>query len=280
MFLIYNRAWSGTREYRLTFADMIVKNKLAPMCHMGFAPIDNAQHYSCHEFKNPALRIISTDLDHHFFKNNTTSNASADYCASDYQTTQIEVVLETLFDDTRWHLTEKILRPIACGHPFILAATSGSLLYLKRYGFETFNGLIDETYDTIEDPVLRLRAIVVEMKKLSNVDPAVWEQLRIIAARNKKRFFSDEFQKQIIDEYLQNLKSAIHVAQQDTSTERWDKFCQFVQNYHTLDKTHIIDDYMLNYFPFADNTSLTSESSIAHALPSFDAVNDFIKTLK
>ena len=64
----------------------------------------------------------------------------------------MEIVLETLFDDQRIHLTEKVLRPLACGQPFILAATTGSLEYLKSYGFKTFDSLWDESYDQLEGP--------------------------------------------------------------------------------------------------------------------------------
>jgi hypothetical protein len=210
LFLIYNRAWSGTREYRLTFAEILVKhNGLSKLCRMGFNSIDQESHYQGHVFKNPALQISSTDLEQYFFKNNASPSASADYYTADYQETHIEVVLETLFDDTRWHLTEKTLRPIACGHPFILAATPGSLKYLRTYGFETFEGLIDETYDTIHDPVQRLHAIVFSMEQLVSADSTVWNQLRAIAARNKKRFFSSEFQQQVIKEYADNLNSAM-----------------------------------------------------------------------
>jgi hypothetical protein len=208
-FLIYNRAWSGTREYRLKFAEMLVKNDLSEVCYMGFNAIDNGIMYQIHKFKNSALQIKSTDLEKHFFNNQTSSNASADYCTEDYQQTQIEVVLETLFDDLRWHLTEKTLRPIACGHPFILASTPGSLKYLRSYGFETFNGLIDETYDDILDPVQRLSAIIESMKQLLSADQETWHQLQVIAKRNQQRFFSDEFQQQVIDEFLNNFNQAI-----------------------------------------------------------------------
>jgi hypothetical protein len=71
-------------------------------------------------------------------------------------------VLETLFDDHRWHLTEKSLRPIACGKPFVLMATPGSLQYLRQYGFKTFDGLIDETYDSIQNPKQRLQAVLLK----------------------------------------------------------------------------------------------------------------------
>jgi len=37
-FLIYNRAWAGTREYRLKFAEILVQNDLAHCCQMGFNP--------------------------------------------------------------------------------------------------------------------------------------------------------------------------------------------------------------------------------------------------
>jgi hypothetical protein len=208
-FLIYNRAWSGTREYRLKFAEMIAKSGLGPLCKMGFNSVDSNQTYHTHTFKNPAFQITSTDLEQYFFKNQSESSASADYCSTDYQETKIEVVLETLFDDARWHLTEKALRPIACGHPFILASTPGSLKYLRSYGFETFNGLIDETYDSIQDPVQRLQAIVESMKMLLSADETIWNQLHVIAQRNRQRFFSSEFQQQVIDEFKTNFDQAI-----------------------------------------------------------------------
>lgn len=209
LFLIHNRAWSGTREYRLKFANMLAKSGLSEQCRMGFNPIDSNENYRVHEFKNPAFQIDNTDLEQYFFENTIGADASADYCVQDYQETQVEVVLETLFDDLRWHLTEKTLRPIACGHPFILAATPGSLQYLRNYGFETFAGLIDETYDTIEDPVQRLKAIMSAMNRLLTADQTVWNQLRAIAARNQQRFFSAEFQQKIIDEFKTNFDQAI-----------------------------------------------------------------------
>ena len=123
------------------------------------------------------------------------------------------MVLETLFDDSRLHLTEKILRPIACGQPFILAATQGSLEYLRSYGFSTFSGLIDETYDTIMDPLERLQAIVIEMKRIAQLSQKdkhkLYTELEKIASKNKQLFFSTEWQQKIIREYKSNLEVAL-----------------------------------------------------------------------
>ena len=225
-FLIYNRAWAGTREYRLKFAEILVDTGIANMCQMGFNPTESNQHYTQHTFKNSNFEINSTDLQSHFFLNNTESSASADYVAQDYQETGIEVVLETLFDDARWHLTEKALRPIACGQPFVLAATAGSLEYLRGYGFQTFDGLIDETYDTVADPVKRLHSIVDEMKRISLLSPEqklqLHHQLQYIADHNKRRFFSQEFWHQVIAEYKSNLQQGLELMDQNCGGKFFD----------------------------------------------------------
>ena len=208
-FLIYNRAWSGTREYRLKFAELVIKHQLEQHCRMGFNAIDEID-YRDHVFKNPKFQIKNHNLDQHFFLNNTSANASADYHNQDYQETAVEIVLETLFDDSRWHLTEKTLRPIACGQPFILLSSPHSLEYLRRYGFKTFGSVIDESYDTIQDPLQRINAVVELMQKIQQCDTKLlmYQKLAEIAKYNQLRFFSDEFQQQIIDEFQQNFTIA------------------------------------------------------------------------
>jgi hypothetical protein len=211
-FLIHNRAWSGTREYRLKFNELLVNAGLHTSSLTRFSPID-VIHYTNHVFENSTLQITVSDLEMHLPPNTADSCASADYVNIDYAQCGIEVVLETLFDDRRHHLTEKTLRPIACGKPFILAATTGSLTYLRDYGFETYSGLIDETYDTIADPAERLQAIIAEMQRIhmlpQNEKIKLWQQLDSIAQRNKALFFSDQWQQQIVDEYVVNRDQAL-----------------------------------------------------------------------
>ena len=211
-FLIYNRAWSGTREYRLKFAELVVDHDLYSYCKMGFNSEDSID-YRQHQFQNKKFQIQREDLEQYFFHNTSDSSASADYCTHEYQTTNLEVVLETLFDDDRLHLTEKTLRPIACGHPFILMATQGSLEYLRSYGFKTFHNIINETYDTIADPAQRLEAVLIEMKRIATLPhdakQQFYDSLRSIAAYNQQRFFSTEWHNQLINEFKQNFDSAV-----------------------------------------------------------------------
>ena len=211
-FLIYNRAWIGTREYRLTFMHGLAQQQLQEYCLTSFARSDCGHNYLAHKFNNPALVVDLEGLADHFPANTHNSTASADYNNDDYSRTAIEVVLETLFDDSRLHLTEKTLRPIACGRPFILMATHGSLQYLRDYGFRTFDGLIDETYDIIQDPKQRLDAVIQEMSRITALDKSkkykLWAELYEISEFNQQLFFSEKWQQTIQQEFLTNLSSA------------------------------------------------------------------------
>jgi hypothetical protein len=117
-------------------------------------------------------------------------------------------VLETVFDDQRIHLTEKIFRPIACGHPFILAAGPGSLEYLRSYGFKTFDPWIDESYDKEINSYLRLKKIIQSMIKLIDLNNSEYSAVKDIAEFNRRHFFSDAFQQQITNELKSNLNTA------------------------------------------------------------------------
>jgi hypothetical protein len=217
-FLIYNRAWTGTREYRLKFAELLINSKLHQNCKMGFSSNDGILDYREHKFENFDFQISNHDIQDYIFDNQTPSTASADYSSNDYQSCAVEIVLETLFDDQRIHLTEKILRPIACGHPFILASTPGSLEYLRSYGFKTFAGIINEDYDQIQDPASRLDAIVNLMKSISSMPKndkiELFQQLTNVAKQNQERFFSDDFQNHVIQEFKTNLNSAMIIMNQ------------------------------------------------------------------
>jgi len=221
-FNVYNRAWSGTREYRLKFAEMIVKNNLLSTTKLKFNERDHEVHYRDHIFKN--LRF-SVDIDLSVLEpNRFDSTASADYSHEDYHRSAIDVVLETLFDDSRLHLTEKSLRPIACGKPFILVSTPGSLQYLRDYGFETFGEYIDESYDTVIDPLDRLKCIIKSMKSISSLPnhkkQYLYQKMHDVAQRNKDRLWSNDFAQQVINEFKENYQQAYAICKKSQNGEK------------------------------------------------------------
>jgi hypothetical protein len=225
-FLIYNRAWSGTREYRLRFSDLLIDRGLINQCQTNNNPIDPELniHYNNHEFNNPKWQPTNI-LENFLLHTTADATSSADFNTTDYETTDIEVVLETLFDDDRLHLTEKSLRPIACGQPFILGGTYKSLEYLRSYGFKTFDAVWDESYDQIEDPEERLTAIVNLMQQISTWDKPTKKnklmQAQKIAEYNRQWFFSQNFFDLVINELKTNLKLAFEELEQCNNYKPW-----------------------------------------------------------
>jgi hypothetical protein len=256
-FLVYNRAWSGTREYRLGFADRLITAELVDHTLMRISPIDSTlnKHYDLHQFKHPDWRPHNV-IEKYFPLCTAESHYSADFDQEEYESTNIEVVLETLFDDLRLHLTEKTLRPIAMGQPFILAGTYGSLKYLREYGFKTFSDCWDESYDMMSDSVERMNKIVEIMKQIVGWSNAEREikiaQAQSIADYNKKYFFSKKFQKIILDELTYNLTQGLAKLETTNSSVLWlnyrKKLAKFleIKNVLTgqspgLDPTYLVD---------------------------------------
>jgi len=77
-----------------------------------------------------------------------------------YVDSYFSVVTETIYDYPHTFRTEKIWKPMIMGHPFVAVANAGFYRDLHRAGFKTFEGIIDESFDQIQDPTLRLHHIV------------------------------------------------------------------------------------------------------------------------
>lgn len=81
----------------------------------------------------------------------------------------VSIVTETSFYIDNDFISEKIWKPLYQFHPFIVVGRPHLLKYLRDIGFKTFDFLIDETYDTIEDNDLRMELIIKEIEKVNNI---------------------------------------------------------------------------------------------------------------
>jgi len=87
-----------------------------------------------------------------------------------YIDTYFSLVTETVFDYPYSFRTEKIWKPIAMGHPWIAVANAGYYRDIRNLGFKTFDHLIDESFDQIEDSQKRIERILEVVKDLCNQD--------------------------------------------------------------------------------------------------------------
>lgn len=114
-----------------------------------------------------------------------------------YDNTCYTVAVETFVDPAGFDifLTEKTFKPIAHRHPFMIWGTPGSVAYLKTQGFESFDNIFDEYYDTCNNKELRLDAIVENVKNFSMekyLDPVTEEKIE----HNFQLFFNQNLVEQ------------------------------------------------------------------------------------
>ena len=87
-----------------------------------------------------------------------------------YVDTYFSLVTETVFTYPYSFRTEKIWKPIAMGHPWIAVANSGFYRDLRNLGFQTFDGIIDESFDNIERSQDRIERIAQVVEDLCQQD--------------------------------------------------------------------------------------------------------------
>jgi len=183
-FLLYARSCTGSRQYRQQVIDLL-------------RPI---QGYVKHNWKN---------------QSDISSDASATIDVSDCDSA-IHLVAETVFDQ-KVHLTEKIFKPIVMLQPFIVFAGPGALKYLQSYGFQTFSTIWDESYDEEVDGDKRLEKIIKLISELSQLDASEFqkklEQCQQIVLHNQQHFFSENFEKILMQELDTNVKDSIATQQ-------------------------------------------------------------------
>lgn len=201
-FLLYARAFSGTRQYR---SEMI--EKLAPM-----------QDQIMYNWQG---------------RDPVSSDYSAKISIEDAATTSIHLVAETLFDTDKIYITEKVFKPMVMRQPFLIFAAPKTLSVLRGYGFRTFDSVWDESYDLEQDHGRRMNMIVQQIDRLYRLsDPEFNEilaQCQDIVEYNHRHFYSDRFEQIMLDELHANIKQSIAQQKSRIITDPGGSF------YHMLD---------------------------------------------
>lgn len=86
-------------------------------------------------------------------------------------------------------ISEKTYKVIACRQPFIIMGNKDTLKKLRETGYRTFDGFIDESYDSL--PTFeRMEAIVESIKKIINIeDKLSWfKSMEEIVEHNYRTF--------------------------------------------------------------------------------------------
>ena len=85
-------------------------------------------------------------------------------------------------------VTEKTFKPIAHQHPFLVCGMKGTLAFLKENGFETYDHIFDESYDTLDFFDARLNGLYDNIKNFNKekyLDPLTEKKIK----HNYNRFY-------------------------------------------------------------------------------------------
>ena len=191
-FLIYSRAFDGTREYRRDIINHLQRHS-------------NLVNYNWNNDARCATLSATIDI-------------------ADANNSAIHLVAETLFDTDKIYLTEKVFKPMVMSQPFILFAPPGSLQYLRDYGFKTFDTFWSEDYDLINNSTERRKTILHLIDSLAampqNQFRELYQELLPIVEHNRQRFYSNEFQQDLWNELQRNCSDALQ-KQQELSEQHY-----------------------------------------------------------
>jgi hypothetical protein len=183
-FIAPNRIIAGERQHRLEMLYHIFKNKLLDN-HISCPEVCPAENINILDAVRP-LTAKYPDIQEVFAKQSLPINFSGETdhpmhscwlsLFDESAESLLYLVTETVATGRRHHITEKTFKPIALGMPFVIVGTRGSLEYLRSYGFRTFEGIWDESYDSAEDDV-RIARIASLLRSLDELPAEVKQDL-------------------------------------------------------------------------------------------------------
>ena len=124
-----------------------------------------------------------------------------------YDQTYCSVVVETSVSEGQMlFVTEKSFKPLAYFHPFLSVSQPGTLDWIRSLGFETFDNLFDESYDTVDGLHSRLDIILANLRTIDlsakDYDAMTTQKIQ----HNHELFFSgDRCRQGIIKEIIEPL---------------------------------------------------------------------------
>jgi len=218
-FIAPNRIVAGERRHRLEMLYHIFKNHMLDN-HISCPAVCPAENISIYDAIKP-LAARYPDIESVFAKQQLPINFAGETdhpmhscwlsLFDESADSLLYLVTETVYTGRRHHLTEKTFKPIATGMPFVIVGTRGSLEYLRSYGFRTFDGIWDESYDLEQDDV-RIKRIASLLRSLDELPVAakqdLFDQAQEVIQHNWNHFYNGGFE-QILWAELQQMLTSI-----------------------------------------------------------------------
>jgi hypothetical protein len=182
----YEQKWSTERPYKFLFLNGRARAHRRHLLHRLEPILNQAIWTNLDNTHGESIKLLEAKYEFSFYQKNIGLTESGyvmhvlfdnDWGAiylnpRTYLDTYFSLVTETVFDYPYSFRTEKIWKPIAIGHPFIVVGNQGYYRDLHQLGFKTFGHLIDESFDLISNNADRLERIAQVVEDLCQQDLA------------------------------------------------------------------------------------------------------------
>jgi len=162
LFLSYNR---NPRYHRIVFVSKLLEKELISYGKISMNKFHEPNFHNLPE--NHPIRKLN-DITPIIIDKSLDFNWANDITLNDYVDTFMSIITESLTFKGTLFLSEKIFKPLAVGHPFMVIGNKGTLSKLKEMGFMTFNRWFDESYDMEDEMEIRCEMVVNEIEKYKN----------------------------------------------------------------------------------------------------------------
>jgi len=99
----------------------------------------------------------------------------------------LSLVIETFFDDEGLCFSEKTWRALQMPRPFIIFGRHNSIEYLKSWGFDIYDDIIDHSYDQETNAIARQMMILQQLSTPLQYTPEALESFERRAKHNRNR---------------------------------------------------------------------------------------------
>lgn len=124
-----------------------------------------------------------------------------------YNSTCFSIVAESTVSAGKIFITEKTFKPMAFQHPFVVWAQAGVLKRLQDLGFETFENLFDQAYDSEPNHRRRLALLIDAVNDFKQIEYSKETVQKL--QHNHNHFFSNTVALRVQKEIVEPLTALI-----------------------------------------------------------------------
>ena len=126
-----------------------------------------------------------------------------------YKNSFVSLITETSFENNEEHISEKSLKPFVNLHLGVFLSPYKHLDRIRSFGFQTFNSLWDEEYDTIYEPMKRMAMVSELVSKLDTINLSEQYKKAEEIIKHNQSHFLNFWKRESCKKYFKKLANGI-----------------------------------------------------------------------